>query len=215
MDRRTTLLDTDANYAIEREFEDVVSVAQQAGQEVDVIGQSSGAICALGAAPITTNLRHLVLYEPPLQEHMAPILARMESMLAAGDYAGVIETFVRDGVGLATQAEIDVRKDSPEWKARIKLAPQVVRESRAISPWRLDPERYHSLEAPVLLLIGGNTPPNHHHRGYEKVLAGCLANLQIVEIPGQQHSGLSSAPDIIAPVILNFLEGTNSRSTHR
>ena len=59
-----------AAYAIEREFEDIAAVvdavAARTGQPVAVWGHSYGADCSMGAATLTDNISHLVLYEPGL-----------------------------------------------------------------------------------------------------------------------------------------------------
>jgi pimeloyl-ACP methyl ester carboxylesterase len=66
LDRRCTFGDTTASYDLEHEFEDLAAVVRDAGDDVDLLGHSSGAICALGASILAPNLRRLVLYEPPL-----------------------------------------------------------------------------------------------------------------------------------------------------
>ena len=54
-----------ADYAIEREFDDVAAVVGALGGPVDLFGHSFGGTAALGAAPLAPNLRRLVLYEHP------------------------------------------------------------------------------------------------------------------------------------------------------
>jgi pimeloyl-ACP methyl ester carboxylesterase len=54
------------DYALEREYEDVVAVVVSAGDGVSVLGHSYGGICALEAALLTDGIRKLVLYEPPM-----------------------------------------------------------------------------------------------------------------------------------------------------
>jgi len=88
-------------YSIEREFEDVASLASSIGKPVDVFGHSFGAACVLGAARQIPNLRRMILYEPPrLQEQQAPqravLLDRIEQMLANGEHEGVVVTLLRD-----------------------------------------------------------------------------------------------------------------------
>jgi pimeloyl-ACP methyl ester carboxylesterase len=57
-------------YSIEREFEDVAAavdaVADRTGGAVALWGHSYGASCAMGGAARTTDVSHLVLYEPSL-----------------------------------------------------------------------------------------------------------------------------------------------------
>jgi pimeloyl-ACP methyl ester carboxylesterase len=56
-----------SNYAIEREFDDVVAVVDPIGNGVDLLGHSFGAVWALEAGLRTSHLRKLILYEPPSQ----------------------------------------------------------------------------------------------------------------------------------------------------
>ena len=64
VDRRGRGRSGDANdYALEREFDDVVAVVESAGEAVNVLGHSYGGICALEAALLTDRIRKLVLYE--------------------------------------------------------------------------------------------------------------------------------------------------------
>ena len=53
-------------YAIEREYEDLVAVVEAAGDGVNVLGHSYGGICALEAALLTDRIRKLIVYEPPM-----------------------------------------------------------------------------------------------------------------------------------------------------
>ena len=54
------------SYAIELEYEDVAAVVDSVPGPVDLLGHSYGAICSLEASLKTSNLRKLVLYEPPI-----------------------------------------------------------------------------------------------------------------------------------------------------
>src|ERR1700738_3359572 len=53
-------------YAIEREFEDIVALVNSIDEPVFLLGHSYGALCSLEAARRTANVRKLVLYEPPI-----------------------------------------------------------------------------------------------------------------------------------------------------
>ena len=61
VDRRGRGQSGDAtDYALEREYEDVVAVVESAGEGVSVLGHSYGGICALEAALLTDGIRNLV-----------------------------------------------------------------------------------------------------------------------------------------------------------
>ncbi|MDP8927798.1 MAG: alpha/beta hydrolase, partial [Actinomycetota bacterium] len=61
MDRRGRGMSGGPSYSHEREFEDVAAVVDALGPAVDVFGHSDGCVVALEAAPLTTNLRRLIL----------------------------------------------------------------------------------------------------------------------------------------------------------
>src|SRR5262245_34089346 len=67
--------DPAGRYAIEHEFADVAAVVASLAEPADLFGHSFGATVAMGAAPIATNLRRLILYEP------APGLPQVEPQL--------------------------------------------------------------------------------------------------------------------------------------
>jgi len=74
MDRRATSGDPSSRLEMTREFEDVAAVARSLSGDLAVLGHSSGALCALGAAPLIPNLRHLLLAQY-LPREMAAHLA--------------------------------------------------------------------------------------------------------------------------------------------
>ncbi len=105
-----------AEYAVEREFEDVAAVvdavADASGTKVDVLGSSGGAAYAVAAAAATTSIRRLVLFEPPaapaLELLPAELRERLAALLAEGDREGVLVTAYRAVVGLSDE-EIPAR----------------------------------------------------------------------------------------------------------
>jgi pimeloyl-ACP methyl ester carboxylesterase len=115
-------------YDIEREFEDVVAVIDSIGEEVCLLGNSYGAICALEAALRSNRVRRLVLYEGgfPVAEgtelYRPEVLDSVRSSLEAGDLEGALTTFYRDMVLLSPE-EIEMLRSS-------------LRESRRRGPGR-------------------------------------------------------------------------------
>jgi len=88
-------------YAIEREFEDVASLVDSIGEPVYLMGHSFGALCALGSALLTTNVRKLILYEPAIVVpgvvlYRAGFLERLQALLDAGDRGEVLTVIFRD-----------------------------------------------------------------------------------------------------------------------
>src|SRR6266566_416390 len=83
-------------YAIEREFEDIVALINSIDDPVFLLGHSYGAICSLEAARRTTHVRKLVLYEPPIptgtEIYPHEVVSRIQALLDAGDREGALIT---------------------------------------------------------------------------------------------------------------------------
>ncbi len=95
------------DYSIEREFEDVAAVVDSIGEPTNLLSHSYGALCALEAALLTSNVRKLVLYEPGMNvtgEQIYPpgFIDRLDALLEAGDRDAVISTLMSPGLRLRT-----------------------------------------------------------------------------------------------------------------
>ena len=84
-------------YAIDREFEDLVATVDSIGEPANVFGHSFGADVVLGAMPLTSNLRRAVIYEPAAGvESDGPTLADdLERLHNAGQPEAVLMRFHR------------------------------------------------------------------------------------------------------------------------
>jgi pimeloyl-ACP methyl ester carboxylesterase len=194
-------------YAIEREFEDVAAVVDSIVDEVNLLGHSFGGICALEAALLTPRLRKLVLYEPPLPVPCVTIypegvIDRLDALLDAGDRSAVLTTFMREVVRMP-EYELDLFKSSPAFPARLAAAHTLPRELRAHEAYRFEPERFKNLRVPTLLLLGGDSP--QFFRSAIEAVNAILPNSRIVELPGQQHIAMDTAPDIFIRELVTFL----------
>jgi pimeloyl-ACP methyl ester carboxylesterase len=205
LDRRSTFVDPSIPYDQQREFEDVAAVARAAGGDVDLGGQSSGAVCALGASLLIPGLRHLILYEPPFLAATQSNVEHMERLLQEGNQEGAAESFLRDSVKLAPET-IAAWRSAPDWPKRAALAPFQIREEAILRAWKPAPDTFRALRLPTLLLVGGKTPADHHHRGYIEFLRAAGVDLTVVEIPGQEHAAHRDAPELFAKLVLEFLE---------
>jgi len=194
-------------YALEREFEDVAAVVDSIGDQVNLLGHSFGGICALEAALLTPRLRKLVLYEPPLPVpgvtiYPEGVIDRLDALLDAGDRSAVLTTFMREVVRMP-EYELDLFKSSPAFPARLAAAHTLPRELRAHEAYRFEPERFKNLRVPTLLLLGGDSP--QFFRSAIEAVNAILPNSRIVELPGQQHIAMDTAPDIFIRELVTFL----------
>jgi pimeloyl-ACP methyl ester carboxylesterase len=197
-----------APYAIEREFEDIAAVIDSLGEPANLFGHSYGGICSLGAALLTSRIRRLVLYEPPLHHGRAgsdappPLAQKFEKLLAEGNREAVIMTFMKDAVKMPDE-EIRQALSSPAWPFRLAAAHTLPREGKANDALRFDPERLRSMKIPTLLLLGGNSPEPMVRA--TTMLQEILPNARTVILPGQQHVAMETAPELLAKEVLSFL----------
>lgn len=194
-----------AEYALEREFEDVTAVVDEIGEPVTLLGHSYGGICALEAALRTSAVQRLILYEPPLpvgvEFYVPGFLEELQRLLDAGAREEVLTSFLTDVVRTPPE-ELAQLRSLPGWDARVAGAHTVVREIRVHDRYRFDPERWRSLAAPTLLLLGGDSPPIFS-RAIE-VLAVTLPHATLRVLPGQQHVAMVTAPALFVEEILRW-----------
>jgi pimeloyl-ACP methyl ester carboxylesterase len=131
------------DYALEREFEDVVAVVESAGTEVNLLGHSHGGVCALEAALLTDRIRKLVLYEPPMGFLATPreVVQELEALLQAGKRDELLVLFMREVAGLPPE-QIEALRALPAWEARIAAADTIPREERVNREYAWDPDRF-------------------------------------------------------------------------
>jgi pimeloyl-ACP methyl ester carboxylesterase len=208
MDRRATSGDPLSPLEMKREFEDVAAIARSLDGDVAVMGHSSGALCALGAAPLIPNLRHLLLYEPPLNrgDHYPIALQKMQQHLKEGDIDAVYDAWLKDYVRLP-DALVDQTKASPIGASMRPLAQYLPREMAVLLAWTLDPSAFNNVSARTVYLVGSETPEDSVElRGFIKLLEQALPNFTVREIPGQGHFANFFAPKLLAEIIVDSIQ---------
>jgi len=209
MDRRVTIGDPFAPLDMEREFEDVAAVARALAGDLALVGHSSGALCALGAAPLIPRLRHLVLYEPPLErgDHYPIVLEKLQQLLRAGDIDGVYDTWLKEYVRVP-KAIAEQVKASPMGASMRPRAQYLPREMAAHLAWTFDAQALRGVAAKTVYLVGSKTPDeNAELRGFIPLLEQAVADFSVRELPGQGHFANFFAPELLAKAILESIAG--------
>ena len=193
-------------YDLEREFEDVVAVVEAGGSQVNLLGHSFGALCAMDAALRTDRLSKLILYEPVftvdgVELYEPGAREKLEAIAKQGNREKLLVTFFKEIVRMS-DTDIATLQREPAWKARIAAAHTLVREM-ADEDYQFDPARFKDLTVPTLLLLGEKSPPLLK-KPTEK-LASILPNRQVVILNGQGHAAMSTAPDLFINEIIQFL----------
>jgi pimeloyl-ACP methyl ester carboxylesterase len=207
LDRRGRGQSGDApEYEIQREFEDIECVVDAIGP-AHVLGHSYGGVCSLEAALLTPHLRKLILYEPAIPVEGMPIypagfIARLESLLAAGEREKAAITFMQEVVRMPVR-ELENLRASHSWPGRVAAAHTLPRELRAHERYRFKPERFERLKIPTLLLLGSDSPD--FFKAAIEVVNAALSNSRIVVLPGQRHNAIDVAPELFVREVLAFL----------
>ncbi len=198
-------------YAIEREFEDVVAVAEvlaaEAGHPVDVFGHSYGGRCALGAALRTPAIGRVISYEgaptpPGRSYHPDGLDDELRGLLAAGRSDELLATFMQRVVGL-TDAELAAYRANPVWPLRVAAAPTIVRELAAEGDPAASLGALRLVTQPVLQILGGASLPVF--RDATVALDQALPDGRIVEITGAKHAAHHTHPDEVVAALRGFL----------
>ena len=141
---------------IERDYEDLVAVIDAIGEPVHLLGHSSGAHCALGAALLTDNVQSMILYEPPPPgSSLAAVAREVRELVEAGRPDDAVVRFISLD---QTAAQIDRLKRSPIWPALVTFAPSLAVDLGVVARLEFEPSRFSGLGMPVLLLVGGKRP---------------------------------------------------------
>ena len=208
MDRRGFGASGDApGYAIERDFEDVAAVvdevAERTGGPIALWGHSYGANCAMGAATLTGNVFHLVLYEPSLGLPYPPgAIERVEAALAADDPDTAIDIVLVELLEL-TAEELDGYRASPLWPTRLAAAGTIPRECRVEEGWVYEPGQFDAIGAATLFLTGSESVPDVKVATDRAVEAIPGAEVSVLE--GHEHFAHKTDPAMVADLVSRFV----------
>ena len=184
-----------ADYAIEREYEDLAAVAEalaanQDSPYVDVAGHSYGGRCALGATLLTPRIRRVVVYEgapvpPGTSYRPASLVEGVRDALDRGANEEALTTFLAGIVGMS-EAELAAYRANPVWPARVAAAHTILREVEAETSAAASLETLGRVTVPVLLLLGSIS--RSPFRIGTDALVARLAHAQVHLLEGAAHA---------------------------
>jgi pimeloyl-ACP methyl ester carboxylesterase len=185
-----------ADYAIEREGEDLLAVVGAVPQPVMVFGHSYGAAVTLSVID-RLPVAAVLLYEPAFATAggeliAADLLDSWAAMLAAGQREQALESFYRDVLRF-DDASLDALRSLPVWQARIAAVHTGVREGRAANDFR--PPRLRPA-MPVRILLGEATTPQL--TASTRAAAAALEGSELAVLPGQGRVAIDTATELVA-----------------
>lgn len=154
---------------------------------------------------LTTNVRRLILYEPPMaiagRDLPPESAARMQAHLEAGEKEQALLVFFRDVFKLPEHV-IALGQAAPGWPVSVATAHTIPRECEIVDGYTFDSKRFRSMQTPTLLFVGSDSPPPQHD--IAATIHAALPQSRIVLLPGELHSALTTAPDLFAREVLKF-----------
>jgi len=190
-----------AEYALQREVEDLAAVLDDLDGEATVFGHSFGGFVSLQAAIEGVPMDRLLLYEPSVlvgeAREGADLADRMQAALDEGDREGAMAMFFREGGGVPEPETLPIWPD----EVNFHLAETVVRENRAIEDFELPDSP--AIDVPTLLLTGERGPT--HLKAAIEVLDERVPQSEVVELDGLGHVATETAPGAVANVVREFV----------
>jgi pimeloyl-ACP methyl ester carboxylesterase len=198
--------DGESPYSIEDEFADVAAVVSAAGEGAVLFGHSYGGLVAAGAARRLPGLERLALYEPPMGGVLADEawIERFETRLEGGNRPAAVREFLRD-VGGYSASEIEDMQDTVAWPRRLAVVPTVPRELRAERELVFESLDVGRLNCSCLMFLGSESPV--WARRSTDAYAAALANARVQMLEGHGHGASTSAPQLIAQRLIDFVLG--------
>lgn len=202
-----------APYVVEREFEDLSAIIEQAagGRPATVFGWSSGGHLALNAVQGGVPVARLALFEPPVViDDSRPPLAedyveRLDAAVTSGRRGDAVELFMTAAAGLPEEMVPGMR-ESEMWPGLEAVAHTIAYDGRNVGdtmsgrPLRAD--LWDRVDVPVLVMHGTGTWP--YLISGTQAVAEHLPTATLKPVPGENHS---TTADVLAPALREFIKG--------
>lgn len=200
--------DESADYAVADEVGDLAAVIAYAGGRASVFGHSSGAVLALEGAMRGLPIDRVAVYEPPYRAQdadrpMPPAdgFERLKALVAAEDFSGAAELFLREYVGVPAEAVAGM-KAGPGWDFMTDKASSLPYDVLLSAPWSpLPADRIARIPVPVLAVYGERTAPGL--AAATRAVAAAAPNAELVVVPGEDHAVLQR-PAVLTPILTGF-----------
>jgi pimeloyl-ACP methyl ester carboxylesterase len=191
-------------YSVEREIEDLETLAKTCAQPPLVFGISSGAVLIVKAAIRGVKFEKMALFEPalsldPLAAQTTPDhSARLAQYLAANSPSDAVQYFLRQMVGVPA-AIVMVMRWLPMWSQLKAIAKTLLYDAEITRPGSLTANEVASIATPSIVIWGGKTSP--FLKDSSQQFAKALPNATSRELEGQSHN---ASGKVLAPVLDEF-----------
>ena len=208
-------------YEVQREVEDIEALIDANGGTASLFGSSSGAVLALTAAnALTEKVAAIALFEPPfvVDDSRPPIPAdmftRIRDLVEKDHRSGAVALFMSECLGVPAEM-LEGMKQAPMWRGLEKLAHTIPYDGALLAGLQagkpLPAHHWPSVTARTLVVDGENSDLFLHRAA--DALVKELPGAGRKTLAGQDHSVVFTAPQAIAPVLLEFLVPSTAATT--
>jgi pimeloyl-ACP methyl ester carboxylesterase len=197
----------DRGFDVNREFDDLAAVIEQAGGTVSVFGHSSGGVLAIEAALRGLPIGRLAVYEPsyvPASARTQPgtdLYERLVRLIGQDRRDDAVTLFQTEAVGLPA-AMIEGMRASDFWGWFTGLAHTLPYDVALHGDYEPPARRLTALRIPVLAVDGSQSP--QWIRTGTRAVAEAVPDGRYVTLDGQDH-GVLHHPEALGPVLSAFL----------
>lgn len=201
-------------YAVEREFEDLAAIIEQATDGTSaatVFGWSSGGNLALNAAQAGVPIARLALFEPNavVDDNRPPLppdyVERLDAAVADGRPGDAVALFMTAAVGLPPEMVVEMQQDAGLWSGLESIAPTIAYDGRnvgdAMSGKPLHADLWNRVDVPVLVMHGNDTWP--FLAAAARAIAEHLRTATLRPVPGENHT---TTPEVLASALRAFVK---------
>ncbi|MFE7131885.1 alpha/beta fold hydrolase [Streptomyces sp. NPDC057638] len=194
-----------AEYAVEREIEDLAALIAEAGGSARVFGLSAGGALALKAAAAGLDITRIAVYDPPFvvdENGPRPPAGFTERLaeLSSSDRSGeAVEFFMVEGMGAPSEAVAGM-KFAPFWAGLEALAHTLPYDTTILGEdFALPAVELSAVTVPTLVVHGSEADAWLHASA--KAVADAVPAAEVHALAGQ---GIAVDPAALAPELKNF-----------
>jgi len=189
--------------AVERELEDVRALVDDLGDDVTLLGYSSGGILALAAA--RSPVRRVVALEAPVVVEGAPprdpdVGALLETLVRAGRNAEAVELYQSRVIGLPAHLA-GGQRDQPWFRAVEAIAPSLLYDW-AVTDRYPDAGDFASVDVTTLVVRAEDTWPVLVASA--DAICAAVAGARLAVVPGRDHA---PDPEAVAAAVAELVAG--------
>jgi pimeloyl-ACP methyl ester carboxylesterase len=197
-------------FTAQREYEDLAAVAAATGTKPPFIfGHSSGAAIALRAAAAGLPVAGIVAYEAPFANDETPQpdtdpAEHIRELVGAGRDREAVMYWIADVVHAPEQ--VVAQMDGAPWVAALEPLARTLPYDIAVTDGGVPVGELNTINAPVLIMGGGNSPAWFRRSVAEQ--AAAIPGAQLKTVDGYDHN---VPPEVIAPILAGFFGARVSR----